>query len=138
MANVISEVMTPDPVSVSEDATLTDAARQMRDYDIGDVLVTDAGGLRGMLTDRDIVVRVLAEGKDARAVHAGELAKGTPVTVAADDDVAQVLRTMSEHQVRRVPVLDGGRLVGIVAQADVARVVEEARVGDLLRALSAE
>jgi CBS domain-containing protein len=81
---------------------------------------------------------VLAEGKDARAVHAGELAEGIPATVAADADVSQVLATMSERQVRRLPVLDGDRLVGIVAQADVARALPDPKVGDLVQALSVD
>jgi len=81
---------------------------------------------------------VLAEGKDARAVHAGELAEGTPATVSADADIRQVLQTMSERRVRRLPVLDGDQLVGIVAQADVARALPDPIVGDLVQALSVD
>lgn len=135
---IAREIMTPDPTCVRASDTVHDAATTMARLSVGALPICgEDDKLKGMLTDRDIVVRVLAEGKDTRAVHVGELAKGTPVTVAADDDVAQVLRTMSEHQVRRVPVLDGDRLVGIVAQADVARAMEQARVGELLRAISA-
>jgi CBS domain-containing protein len=82
------------------------------------------------------VVRVIAEGKEARAVHASELAQGEVITIHADADAAEVLRTMKEHQVRRLPVIDNDQLVGVVAQADVARALGHSEVGDLLDALS--
>ncbi len=94
--------------------------------------------LKGMLTDRDIVVKVLGAGKDPSQVKAGELAQGEAVTIGADDDAAEILATMNEHQVRRLPVIDGHRLVGIVAQADVARALPDPQVADLLQALSVE
>lgn len=93
--------------------------------------------LKGMLTDRDIVVKVLGAGKDPAQVKAGDLAQGEAVTIGADEDAAEVLRTMSEHQVRRLPVIDGHRLVGIVAQAEVPRPARPCRrrpsPGPLLR-----
>jgi CBS domain-containing protein len=89
-----------------------------------------------MLTDRDIVVKVLAEGRDPAMVTAGELAQGEAVTIDADDDAAEVLRTMGRHRVRRLPVVDGHDLVGIVAVADVARALPEGAVGDLIEAIS--
>ena len=92
--------------------------------------------LKGMLTDRDIVVKVLGAGKDPSAASAGEFAQGEAVTIGADDDVEEILRTMSEHKVRRLPVIDGHDLVGMVAQADVARALPDPKVGDLLQALS--
>ena len=91
-----------------------------------------------MLTDRDIVVKVLAEGKNPQAVHAGELAQGEAITIGADDDAAEILRTMGRYHVRRLPVIDGHKLVGIVALADVARALPPAKVGDLLQAVSAD
>lgn len=94
--------------------------------------------LKGMLTDRDIVVKVLAEGKDPRAMHVSEVPHGDIVVVNADDDVKRVLATMKEHKIRRVPVLDGQELVGIVAQADVARSLPDKAVGDLVDALSTD
>jgi len=94
--------------------------------------------LKGMLTDRDIVVKVLAAGKDPRAIHAGELAQGEAVAIGADDDTGELLRTMVEHQVRRLPVIDGHDLVGIVSQADVARSLTGPDVGSLLAGLSVD
>jgi len=82
------------------------------------------------------VVKVLAEGKDPRAVHVGELAQGEVVTIGADDGAEEILRTMSEHRVRRLPVIDGHDLVGIVAQADVARALSNPTAGELVEALS--
>ena len=89
-----------------------------------------------MTTDRDSVVKVLAKDRDPGQVTAGELGAGKPVTIGADDDVAEVLRTMSAHKVRRLPVIDGHRLVGIVAVADVARALPDRPVGDLIDTLS--
>jgi CBS domain-containing protein len=89
-----------------------------------------------MLTDRDIVVKVLARGKDPKSVTAGELAEGKPVTIGADDDAQEILRTMSGHKVRRLPVIDGHTLIGMVALADVARALPDRTVGDLVEAIS--
>jgi CBS domain-containing protein len=91
-----------------------------------------------VVTDRDIVVKVLAEGLDPREVTAGSIAQGKPVTIGADDDTEQILRTMGEHQVRRLPVIDGHDLVGIVALADVARALPDRPVGDVLQAISVD
>jgi CBS domain-containing protein len=136
---VARDIMTADPTCVRASETVQDAATKMARLSVGALPIRgEDNRLKGMLTDRDIVVKVLAEGKDVRAVHAGELAEGTPTTVAADADVSQVLRTMSERRVRRLPVLDGDRLVGIVAQADVARAMPDPVIGDLVEALSVD
>jgi len=136
---VVRDIMTADPICVRASETVHDAATKMARLSIGALPIRGEDNmLKGMLTDRDIVVKVLAEGKDARAVHAGELAQGTPATVSADADIRQVLQTMSERQVRRLPVLDGDQLVGIVAQADVARALPDPIVGDLVEALSVD
>jgi CBS domain-containing protein len=89
-----------------------------------------------MLTDRDIVVKVLAQGRNPAEVTAADLAQGKPVTIGADDDAGEILRTMASHQVRRLPVIDGHSLVGIVAIADVARALPDQPVGDLIDAIS--
>jgi len=89
-----------------------------------------------MITDRDIVTRVIARGRDPQEVKAGELAEGKPVTIGADDDTTEVLRTMAGHKVRRLPVIDGHQLIGIVAVADVARALPDRPVGDLIDAIS--
>jgi len=90
-----------------------------------------------MLTDRDIVVKALAQGKDPGSTRAGEFAEGKPVTIGADDSVEEALRTMKDHKVRRLPVIDGHDLIGIVSQADLAQNIDEEKVGDLVEAISA-
>jgi CBS domain-containing protein len=131
------EIMTSDATCVSEKETLADASRKMADLDVGSLPICgDDNRLKGMLTDRDIVTKAIAQGRDPAQVTAGELAQGKPVTVGADDDVAEVLKTMADHQVRRLPVIDGHRLIGIVALADVARALPDRPVGDLVDALT--
>ncbi|MET9573877.1 CBS domain-containing protein [Streptomyces virginiae] len=131
------EIMTADATCIGAQETVLEAAKKMTQLKVGALPIcgTDEK-LKGMLTDRDIVVKVLGAGKDPGAVKAGDLAQGEAVTIGADDDAAEILRTMSEHQVRRLPVIDGHTLVGIVALADVARALPEAKVGDLLQTIS--
>jgi len=114
------------------------AARRMALLDVGSLPIcgTDQR-LKGMLTDRDIVTKVIAAGLDPNTTTAGELAQGEAVTIGADDDVSEILATMARHQVRRLPVIDGHTLVGIVAVADVARTLPDRPVGDLIDAISA-
>jgi len=126
------EIMTPDVTCIGEKENLAEAARKMADLDVGSLPICgDDNRLKGMITDRDIVVKVVAKDRNPAEVSAGELAQGKPVTVGADDDAAEILRTMSEHKVRRLPVIDGHRLVGIVAIADVAKALPDRPVGDL-------
>ena len=133
------EIMTADATCVRSSETVLDAARRMAELSVGALPICgEDDKLHGMLTDRDIVVKVLAEGKDARAVHVSELAQGETVTIGADDDAEEIMRTMTEHKVRRLPVIDDHRLVGIVAQADVARSLKDPKVGDLVEALSTD
>jgi CBS domain-containing protein len=131
------EIMTPDVTCVGERETLMDAARKMAQLGVGSMPICgEDDRLKGMLTDRDIVVKALAQGRDPGSVTAGELAQGKPVTIGADDDAPEILRTMGSHQVRRLPVIDGHKLVGIVAVADVARALPDRPVGDLIDAIS--
>jgi CBS domain-containing protein len=131
------DIMTPDVTCVGEKETLTAAAHKMADLGVGSLPICgDDNRLKGMVTDRDIVVLVLGKDRDPGQVTAGELGGGKPVTIGADDDVAEILRTMARHKVRRLPVIDGHRLVGIVAVADVARALPDRPVGDLVDALS--
>jgi CBS domain-containing protein len=131
------DIMTPDVSCVGEKASLADAAKKMADLNVGSLPICgDDDRLKGMLTDRDIVVKALARGRNPQEATAGEFAQGKPVTIGADDDVAEVLRTMAGHKVRRLPVIDGHRLVGIVAVADVARALPDRPVGDLIDAIS--
>jgi CBS domain-containing protein len=132
------EIMTPDVTCVGEKETLAAAARKMADLDVGALPICgEDNRLKGMLTDRDIVVKAIAQDRDPSGVLAGDLAQGKPVTIGADDDAAEILRTMGEHQVRRLPVIDGHQLVGIVALADVAKALSDRKVGDLLDAITA-
>jgi CBS domain-containing protein len=131
------DIMSADITCIGENESLADAARKMAELDVGALPICgDDNRLKGMLTDRDIVVKALAQGRDPGTVTAGELAEGKPVTIGADDDVSDVLGTMSSHQVRRLPVIDGHDLVGVVAVADVARALSERPVGDLIDAIS--
>ncbi|MGC7095256.1 CBS domain-containing protein [Amycolatopsis lurida] len=133
------DIMTADPQCVRSSDTVLDAAKRMAELGVGALPICgEDNRLKGMLTDRDIVVKVLAEGKDARALSAGELAQGEAVTVGADDSADEILRTMSEHKVRRLPVIDGHDLVGVVSQADVARSLPNPTAGELVEALSVD
>jgi CBS domain-containing protein len=130
------EIMTPDVTCVGENETLATAAHKMADLGVGSLPICGADDrLKGMVTDRDIVVKVLAQDRDPGKVTAGELG-GETITIGADDDVAEVLSTMATYKVRRLPVIDGHRLVGIVAVADVARALPDRPVGDLIDAIS--
>jgi CBS domain-containing protein len=131
------DIMTSDVECVGENDTLTDAARRMRDLNVGALPICgEDDRLKGMLTDRDIVVECIARGGDPNTVRAGELGDGKPVTVGADDSIEEALQTMKEYKVRRLPVIDGHRLVGMVSQADIARNIDPSRVGDVVEAIS--
>lgn len=132
------EIMTPGAECVQASQTITEAAKKLADLDVGSLPICgDDNRLKGMLTDRDIAVKVVAAGKDPNTTTAGDLGGFEVVTIGADDDAEEILRTMSRHQVRRLPVIDGHDLVGIVAQADIARALPDKPVGELLDALSA-
>jgi len=131
------EIMTADATCVGEQENLVAAASMMAKLGVGALPICGQDNrLKGMVTDRDIVVKVLAQGRDPNNVTAGELAEGKPVTVGADDDAKVILQTMASHRVRRLPVIDGHTLVGIVAVADVARALPDSPVGDLIDAIS--
>jgi CBS domain-containing protein len=109
----------------------------MRDLDVGALPICgEDDRLKGVLTDRDIVVKCLAEGGDPSTTTAGTYGEGKPVTIGADDSAEEALKTMAKHQVRRLPVIDGHRLVGMLAQADVARSLPEEKVGEMLEEVS--
>src|SRR4051812_48836748 len=132
------DIMTASAECVSVNDTLVEAARKLRDLDVGAMPICgEDNRLKGMLTDRDIVVKALAEGKDPASTKAGELGEGKPVTIGADDSVEEALRTMKDHKVRRLPVIDGHDLIGVVSQADLATHIDEEEVGELVEAISA-
>ena len=139
MAQTARDVMTSDCQCIGESETVLDAAKKLKDLNVGSMPICgEDDRLKGMLTDRDIVVNVLAEGRDPAATTAGELGNGAPITVSADDPVDTAISAMAENQVRRVPVLDESkRLIGIVSQADVARHAEQAQVGEMVGSISA-
>ncbi|TMR16613.1 CBS domain-containing protein [Nonomuraea turkmeniaca] len=111
----------------------------MASLDVGSLPICGADNrLKGMLTDRDIVVKVLAKGKDPATCLAGDLAQGEAVTIGADDDAREILQTMAQHKVRRLPVIDGHALVGIVALAEVTKALPDTTVGDLIDTLTSD
>ena len=138
MAKTAREVMSGDCECVGENETALDASKKMADLGVGSLPICgNDDRLKGMLTDRDVVVKVLAVGKDPASTTAGELGEGKPVTIGADDSVAEAIATMKEHKVRRLPVIDGHELIGIVSQGDLAQNADESEVGDLVEAISA-
>jgi CBS domain-containing protein len=138
MGKSAREVMTGGAECIGENDTLADAARRLAELDVGAMPICgEDNRLKGMLTDRDIVVKAIAQGKDPSSTRAGELAEGKPVTIGADDSVDEALRTMKDHKVRRLPVIDGHDLIGVVSQADLAKSIDEDKVGDLVEAISA-
>jgi CBS domain-containing protein len=132
----IRDTMTADPRSIAPGDPIVDAARLMRDGDVGSLPVTEEGRLVGMLTDRDIAVRVIAEGRSPQSTTVGEVFSRDPVTAQPDQDLDEALRLMARHQVRRLPVVEGDRLVGILAQADVALEEKEKKTGELVESIS--
>ena len=138
MAKTARDVMTQGAECIGENETVHDAAKKMADLDVGSLPICgEDDRLKGMLTDRDIVVKVLAQGKDPASTKAGELGEGKPVTIGADDSVSEAIKTMKEHKVRRLPVIDGHELIGIVTQGDLAQHADEEDVGDLVETISA-
>jgi CBS domain-containing protein len=140
MAKTARDIMSGGCECAGENETVEEAARKMADLDVGALPICgEDDRLKGMITDRDIVVKVLAEGKDPSSVTAGELGvgDGKTVTIGADDSIDEALRTMIDNKVRRLPVIDERKLVGIISQADIATHLDEEKVGDLVEAISA-
>ncbi|WP_026197847.1 CBS domain-containing protein [Sciscionella marina] len=133
------DVMTADAHCVASDQTAKDAARLMGELGVGAVPICGKDNkVKGVVTDRDLVVKVLDQGRDAASFPAGDLNQNEAITIGADDTVQDVLATMTNHKVRRLPVIDQDRLVGMVALADITRAVPYAETGELVEALSAE
>jgi CBS domain-containing protein len=140
VAKTARDVMTGDCECVGEDDTVLDAAKRLAELDVGAMPICgEDNRLKGMLTDRDIVVKVLAQGKDPASTKAGELGQGDArtVTIGADDPIDEALRTMIDHKVRRLPVIDGHDCVGVISQADIATHLEDDKVAELVEAISA-
>ena len=134
------DIMSNDCTCIGENDTVLDAAKQLAELTSASMPICgEDDRLKGMLTDRDIVVKVLAEGRTPPLRRPASSARGTarPITIGADDSIDEALRTMTDHQVRRLPVIDGHELVGIISQADIATNLDEEQVGDLVEAISA-
>ncbi|MEV0636640.1 CBS domain-containing protein [Streptomyces sp. NPDC050619] len=135
-ADFVRDVMTPGVVAVRPDASLVEAAQLMRAQDIGDVLVADGQHVVGLLTDRDIAVRAVADGADPLTVSAQAVCTPDPVVVAPDDPVPAAVALMREHAVRRLPVVEGGLPVGMVSLGDLAETQDpDSALADISRAL---
>lgn len=137
MAKNVREVMTPGVRTVSPSQSLAEAAELMKSEDVGSVPVVAEGRLAGILTDRDIVIRAVAERRDPQTVKVDEIASsGVLVTVEPEQDLDEALALMARHRVRRLPVVEEGRLVGMLAQADVALEAKEKKVGETVEEIS--
>ena len=138
MAKTARDVMTQGVECAGENETVADAAKKLAELDVGAMPICgEDERLKGMLTDRDIVVEVIAQGKDPADVKAGELGGEEVVTIGADDSVDEALSTMKDHKVRRLPVIDGHDLVGVVSLADLAQNIDEDKLGDVVEAITA-
>ncbi|MBL1098427.1 CBS domain-containing protein [Streptomyces coffeae] len=132
------EIMHVGATCIQENETLEAAARTMNELDVGVLPICGPDDrLHGIITDRDIVVKCLAKGKDPKTMPAGQLEQGKPITIDADADAGQVLRTMEEHKIRRLPVIDNHRLVGMISEADLARRLPDEQVGHFVEAVCA-
>jgi CBS domain-containing protein len=137
MGQRIREVMTSNPSTIEADGFVVEAAKIMKAEDAGVVPVTENGRLIGMVTDRDIAIRVVAERKDPQATSIREVASTDLVTIDPQQDLDEALRLMAQHKVRRLPVVEeDGRLVGVVAQADVAREGDDTKTGQVVQEIS--
>jgi len=137
MAKTIRDLMTSNPCSIDADKPVAYAAKMMRDEDVGLAPIVEGQKLIGTLTDRDIAIRVVAEGKDPESTTVREVATTRLVTVDPDQDLDEALRLMAQNQVRRLPVVEeDGRLAGVVAQADVAKHTSDEKTGDLVEQIS--
>lgn len=137
MAKSVRDLMTRNPCSIDADKSVTYAAKMLRDEDVGLAPIVDGERLVGTVTDRDIAIRVVAEGKDPESTKVKEIASINLVTVDPQQDLDVALKLMAKHQVRRLPVIEeGGRLVGLVAQADIARSGDEKQTGRVVEGIS--
>ena len=137
MGTKVHDVMTDSPRCVTTETSVSDAAVLMESEDVGSLPILDGDQLAGVVTDRDIVIRAIAKGKDPRGMAVRDVASRELVTVQADDDLMDALQLMATRQVRRLPVVDeNNRLVGILSQADVAVSAKEKSVGEMVEEIS--
>ena len=137
MVKLARDVMSTDCQCIGEEESLLDAARKLAALDVGAMPICGTDGrLKGMLTDRDLVVKAIARGRNLTTTRAGELAEGRPITVDSDDSISDVVKLMGEYRIRRLPVLEGRDLVGIVAIADLAAHLSRDELGELVQVIS--
>jgi CBS domain-containing protein len=137
MGKTVREVMTSNPRTIDADSDVATAAKLLKDEDVGAVPVVEGDQPIGVLTDRDVVLKVVAEGKDPQTTRVREVASTNVVTVDPQQDLDEALRLMAQHQVRRLPVVEeDGKIVGILAQADVARHADDTKTGELVEEIS--
>jgi CBS domain-containing protein len=132
----VKEVMSSKPKTCTPDASIIDVAKLMAKEDVGPVPIVQDDRLVGLVTDRDLVLRVLAEGRDPKSMRAADVASSDLVTVSPDDDLDRALQLLAKNQVRRLPVVEGGRLVGIVAQRDIALQGQDRETGQVVEEIS--
>jgi len=135
-ARTVRDVMTAGPTSIASDAMVVEAARRMLSEDVGSLPVVDGEKLVGMVTDRDLVLKVVAKDLDPHKVPVSDVCTEDPVTVGASESLDEALQRMAKEQVRRLPVVSDGQLVGILAQADVARKASAESTGRLVEEIS--
>jgi CBS domain-containing protein len=137
MGESIRDLMTSNPRSLESGSSVLEAARVMRDEDTGIVPIVEGDRLVGTVTDRDIAIRVVGEGKDPSSTTVGEISSRELVTIDPQQELDEALRLMARHQVRRLPVVEeDGKLIGIVSQADVAKHASTKQTGDVVQDIS--
>ena len=137
MGQIIKDVMTSNPCSIDAEKSVAYAAKMMREEDVGLAPIVEGDKLIGMLTDRDIAIRVVAEGRNPEQVKVADVASKQVVTIDPQQDLDEALRIMAKHQVRRLPLVEeDGKLVGVVAQADIAREGDDMQTGKLVEEIS--
>ncbi len=137
MGKIIRDVMTSNPCTIDADKDIAYAAKMLKDEDVGIAPIVEGDQLIGVLTDRDIAIKVVAEGKDPKSTTVREIASTNVVTIDPQQDLDEALRLMAQHKVRRLPVVEeDGKLVGILAQADVALTADDTKTGELVEEIS--
>lgn len=120
MPQTLRDVMTANPIALANSSSVTEAARSMKEADIGDVIVLDNDEVCGIVTDRDITIRVVAEGKDPNSTSLGDCCSRNPITLDPDSSVDEAVKLMRDKAIRRLPIIEGGKPVGIVSLGDLA------------------
>jgi CBS domain-containing protein len=136
MGKSVQDAMTANPVTISRSNSVVEAARIMESADVGSVPVVDGGTPVGIVTDRDIAIRVVAQGKDPGQTQVGDIATDQPYYVHPDQDLDEALELMAYRKVRRLPVVDDGQLVGMLAQADIVHEAKDKKAAQVIEEIS--